>query len=89
VPEENRKGTSVLTDERNPERPKIQLIDIIQLNDTYQSQPRDNNGVYIHAAPDERVHADVYLGPKDRVKVEVAYSASRRRKPKAAFYCVA
>jgi len=33
--EENRKGTIVLTDERDPERPKIQLIDIFQLEDTY------------------------------------------------------
>jgi hypothetical protein len=74
--EESRKGTIFLRDERNPRDPQTRLIDVIQLNDTYKNQPRDNAGVFIHTAPDERIHADIYLGPhvKEEKGVQITYS---------------
>lgn len=73
---QNRRGTFVLRDERDSEHPKVHLIDIIKLNDTYKSQPRNNDGTYIHTAPADRIHADVYLGPHAKVEVEVQVTTS-------------
>ena len=61
----------MLRDERDAEHSEAHLIDIIKLKDTYKSQPRDNSGTYIHAAPDDRIHADVYLGPHIKVEIDV------------------
>lgn len=76
MPDENRRGTIVLRDERDPESREIQLVDIIQLNDTYKNQPRDNVGFFIHLAPDTRIHVDVYLGRGKKEESDVKVTGS-------------
>jgi hypothetical protein len=76
MPGEIRRGIISLRDERHAEFLREQLIDVIQLNDTYKSQPRDNEGQFIHTAPDGRIHVDVYLGPHKKDEADVRITGS-------------